>query len=276
MRMPRVWLTGFADEIDPDPKKQIECLQNEGVAYIEVRGVGGKNALDMDGAEIASLQAALQQAGIAVSSIGSPIGKVDIDSDLEAHFARFRLALERAVQFDAPFVRIFSFYHRDQPADACRDRVLEQMQRMAEAAAAADRVLLHENEKGIYGESPERCVDLLEQVNSPYLRAAFDPANFVQAGVDTRAAWELLESHTVYFHVKDAIAGGRVVPAGMGDGHWPWLVERALAAGFEGFFSVEPHLKADDPEYGGDGAQRFGHAVAALRQLLASAGAETG
>ena len=274
--MPQVWLTGFADEIDPDPHKQVECLQNNGMAHIELRGVAGKNVLDLDGDEVASLRAALGRAGIAVSSIGSPIGKVDIESDLEAHFARFRLALERAVQFDAPFVRVFSFYHRDQTVADCRDRVLAQMRRMAEAAAGVDRVLLHENEKGIYGELPEACVDLVESVDSPYLRAAFDPANFVHAGVDTRRAWEMLENHTVYFHVKDALSGGRVVPAGQGDGHWPWLIERALKAGFEGFCSIEPHLKADDPEFGGDGAERFTHAVAALRRLLADAGAETG
>lgn len=275
--MPQVWLTGFADEIDPDPQLQIECLQDNGVAHIELRGAGGKNVLDLDGAETDSLRVALRQAGIAVSSIGSPIGKVDIDSDLEAHFGRFRLALERAAQFDAPFVRVFSFYHRGQEASACRDRVLEQMRRMAETAAAADRVLLHENEKGIYGESPDRCADLIESVGSPYLRAAFDPANFVQAGFDTRRAWERLEGHVVYFHVKDAVsASGRVVPAGVGDGHWLWLIERALEAGFEGFCSLEPHLKADDPEYGGDGAMRFGFAVTALRRLLTECGAETG
>jgi 3-dehydroshikimate dehydratase len=271
--MPQAWLSGFADEIDADPTAQIDTLSRTGVRHLELRGINGKGVLDLDNNEIGQLHDALGQAGIGVSSIGSPIGKVQIRSDLEAHFERFCTALERADQFDASFVRIFSFYHRDETAESCRDLVIEQLTRMAAAAEAADRVLLHENEKDIYGDTPQRCADLIESVASPYLRAAFDPANFIQCGVDTRQAWEKLRKHTVYFHVKDALAAsGRVVPAGVGDADWPWLLEQAAAADFEGFFSLEPHLKADDPDYGGSGAERFTHTVEALRPLLEKAG----
>ena len=74
---------------------------------------------------------------------------------------------------------------------------------------------------------------------------------------------------------KDGLAGsGKVVPAGRGDGNLEWILGQAINRGFRGFLSLEPHLKVDDPVYGGSGAERFARAVAALRQVLGRLGVE--
>ena len=269
-----VKLSGFADEIGPDAAEQIATLEATGLRFLELRGVGGKGVLDLSAEDVAAFKGQLAEAGIGVSSIGSPIGKVQIRADLEEHFARFEVALQRAGQFAAGYVRVFSFYHQGEDPAACRDAVLGFYERMVERAASQDVVLLHENESGIYGDVPERCADLLASIDSPHLRAAFDPANFVHCGVDPLAeAWPLLDEYTDYFHIKDKEAtSGRVVPAGRGDGGVAELLKRVVARGFDGFLSIEPHLKADDPDYGGDGSQRFGKAVAGLREVLGRAG----
>lgn len=277
--MATLTLSGFGDEIDPEPAEQIACLHRNGLRFLELRGAWGTNVLDLSQAQVGRLEALLQEAGIGVSAIGSPIGKVDIGSDLEAHFARFRVALERARRFACGYVRVFSFYHDGVAPAACRGAVVAELARMARAAAQEGVVLLHENEKGIYGETPERCLDLLRAVDHPCLRATFDPANFVQAGVDPAVeAWPALAEYVAYFHVKDALrSGGRVVPAGCGDGGLDVILRQAVARGFEGFLSLEPHLHADDPRYGGSGAQRFTTAVRHLRQVLERLGvAESG
>jgi len=269
-----VKLSGFADEIAADAGEQIAQLAANRVRFVEVRGVGGKNVLDLTEAEVVDFRDRLKEADIGVSAIGSPIGKVAIRSDLEEHFARFEVALERARQLGTRYVRLFSFYHEGEKAAAARDAVLEQVARMARRARRQGIILLHENEKGIYGDVPARCLDLMESINSPHLRLTFDPANFVQSGVDPLGeAWPVLAPHTEYFHIKDAVAAtGAVVPAGQGDGGIEAILGQALAAGFGGFLSLEPHLKADDPVHGGDGAERFAKAVAALRQVLARLG----
>lgn len=276
--MGKVRLSGFADEIAADAGEQIAGLVANQVRFVEVRGVSGTNVLDLGDGEVAEFRDRLGEAGIGVSAIGSPIGKVAIRSDLDEHFARFEMALERARQLSTRYVRLFSFYHEGEAADAVRDAVVAQLERMASRAEAADIVLLHENEKGIFGETPERCLDLVESVNSPHLRQTFDPANFVQCGVDPLAeAWPLLAPHTEYFHIKDAVAAtGSVVPAGLGDGGIEAILGQALASDFSGFLSLEPHLKADDPLHGGDGAERFAKAVAGLRQVLERLGADEG
>ena len=268
--MPKVWLSGFADEIGPDPHEQIAVLQKTGVHYLELRGVWGKNVLDLSPPDIGEFRRMLADVGIGVSAIGSPIGKVQIRSDLDAHFDRFQIAVERAQQFATPNIRIFSFYHGEESAENCRDAVLEQMERMTHYAARCGCTLLHENEKDIYSDLPERCRDLMLSISHPNLRTTFDPANFIQSGANPREdAWPLVSKYVDYFHIKDAVASsGKVVPAGRGDGGLEWILDRALTAGFEGFLSLEPHLRPDDPLHGGTGAERFAKAVAALRQLL--------
>ncbi|MBT4498157.1 MAG: sugar phosphate isomerase/epimerase [Gemmatimonadetes bacterium] len=268
--MPKVQLSGFADEIGPDPREQIAVLRETGVRHLELRGVWGRNVLDLSPPDIGEFRRMLADAGIGVSAIGSPIGKVQIRSDLDAHFDRFQIAVERARQFDTPNIRIFSFYHEGASAADCRDAVLEQLERMTHYAARSGCILLHENEKDIYGDLPERCRDLMLSISHPNLRTTFDPANFIQSGANPREdAWPLVSQYVDYFHIKDAAASsGKVVPAGHGDGGLEWILGQALAAGFEGFLSLEPHLRPDDPLHGGTGSERFAKAVAALRRVL--------
>lgn len=274
--MSSVKLTGFADEIDADPQVQIKVLLETGVKFLELRGVGGKGVLDLDAGEVQAFKCDLDAAGIGVSAIGSPIGKVQVRSDLDAHFARFEIALERARQFETNYVRIFSFYYEDEEATSCREQIMGMFRRMVDAAAAAGLTLLHENESHIYGDVPTRCVDLLETMNSPVLRAAFDPANFIQVGVDPlNDAWPRLASYSDYFHIKDALSSSRqVVPAGYGDGGIEEILRQAIASGFDGFLSLEPHLKEGDPLHGGTGPERFAKAVTALRTVLDKVGVE--
>ena len=276
--MPQVLLSGFADEIGPDPDLQIETLIETGVKHVELRGVWGKNVLDLDKAQIRSFRAALEGAGIGVSAIGSPIGKVQIRADLEAHFERFKVAAERAHQFNTSYIRVFSFYHQGESAETVRGEVLAQFERMVAWAESEDVILLHENESRIYGDVPQRCLDLVESIGHPRLRAIFDPSNFIQCGADPlQQAWPMLAKYVDYFHIKDALAAsGKVVPAGFGDGGLAEILGQAIKNGFAGFLSLEPHLKADDPVHGGSGAERFAKASAALKDLLEGLGLSPG
>src|SRR5215217_2603013 len=103
-------LSAFADEISPDLDVQLATLAAEEIGHIEFRGVWNKNVLDLSDAEIAMVKAALAERGVRVSSIGSPIGKINITDDFAPHLERFRRALKVAAMLDAPFPRIFSFF----------------------------------------------------------------------------------------------------------------------------------------------------------------------
>ena len=117
------------------------------------------------------------------------------------------------------------------------------MKKMCELAEEENVILLHENEKEIYGDIASRCLDIFETVKSPALKGVFDPANFVQCGEDVYPkAFNMLKEHIVYMHIKDALENGDVVPAGYGIGGVENIISDLYASGYEGFLSLEPHL----------------------------------
>ncbi|NLT43376.1 MAG: sugar phosphate isomerase/epimerase [Anaerolineae bacterium] len=264
-------LSGFGDEISAELDLQLDALLRMGINHLELRGVWGKNVLDFSDDEVGTIRAALTRRGMSVSAVGSPIGKVPIDAPLEPHLDDLRRILEIAHGLGTSFVRVFSFYVRPGEADQHRNEVLRRMEAMVRVAEGSDVMLLHENEKDIYGDTPERCADILRTLDSPRLRGIFDPANFVQVGVGAPfdLGWPLLGDYVVYAHIKDALLeSGRVVPAGQGDGQVKKVLQALKDRGEPCFLSLEPHLVFAGASQGFSGEDMFRQAVDALRGLL--------
>ncbi|MFE5835569.1 sugar phosphate isomerase/epimerase family protein [Arthrobacter sp. NPDC056493] len=273
-----VWsLSGFGDEVDPDPAIQAAVLLALGASHIEVRSAWGTNVSELDQGAVERLKAILDEKGLKVSAVASPIGKVDASLPVEHEVARLRQIISVAKGLDARYVRIFSFYRAEgQSQEDIRAAVMERMAALAEEAAAAGIVLLHENEKGIYGDTPERVLDIMETVGSPALRIAWDNANFVQVGVKPYTeGYAMLRPYLEYFQVKDAMAAtGEVVPAGEGDGELDATIAALKADGFAGFASLEPHLASAHELGGFSGPVAFGIAARAFAGLAAKNGIE--
>lgn len=184
----------------------------------------GTNVLDLDDAELDRIREVIDEREFTISSIGSPIGKIGITDDFKAHKKRFERALEIADRFDVEYIHVFSYYipESDDPADH-REEVMDRMRWKAARAEEAGITFIHENEKDIYGDTPERCRDALTTVDSSNLRAAFDPSNFVEIGIEAYPyAFTVLDEYVDYLYVKDAEMGGRgeIWPAGEGDGRF--------------------------------------------------------
>ena len=268
-------LSGFGDEIDPDPETQIAVLQALGARHVEVRSAWGVNVVDLDDAQLSALVERLSGADMAVSAVASPIGKVDVDEDPESEVVRLERVIRVARALQTQYIRIFSFFIEGRSPEIARDAVLTRMARLAETAARQGVILLHENEKGIYGDTPERVLDIVESVGSPALRVAWDSANFVQVGVARPhdSGFALLRPHLEYLQVKDAIAAtGEVVPAGQGDGQVALTIQALAADGYTGFASLEPHLASAHELGGFSGPAAFGAAARAFRTIAENAG----
>lgn len=268
-----VWsLSGFGDEVDPDPAIQAAVLLALGASHIEVRSAWGVNVSELEPEAVQRLKAILDDKGLKVSAVASPIGKVDVSLPVEHELGRLRRIISVAKALDTKYVRIFSFYRGEaQGQEEIRDAVMERMKALASEAAAHDVVLLHENEKGIYGDTPERVLDIMETVNSPALRVAWDNANFVQVGVKPYTeGYALLRPYLEYLQVKDAIATtGEVVPSGEGDGELDATIAALAADGYKGFASLEPHLASAHELGGYSGPVAFGVAARAFAGLAA-------
>jgi sugar phosphate isomerase/epimerase len=263
-------LSGFGDEIDPDPVVQIAVLQSLGAHNIEVRSAWGTNVVDLTDEQLASLAGLLSDRAMDVSAIASPIGKVDITLPVEAEVTRLGRAIAAAHALDTRYIRIFSFYN----AFDSRDAVLERMRALAVLAQREGVILLHENEKDIYGDIPSRVLDLIESVDSEHLKVAWDNANFVQVGVRPFTdGYAMLRDHLEYLQVKDAVAAtGEVVPAGEGDGELRDTLCALRDDGYSGFASLEPHLIYSNDLGGFSGPEAFGVAARAFARLTTELG----
>ena len=238
-------ISGFSDEIAPEIDIQLKVLNKLGIKYFEPRFIEGKNISKLTEDELKALKSKMDAAGIKASSIGSPIGKIDITEDFDEHFEIFKNVVLAAKILDTRYIRIFSFYCDGREwTDVDRAEVIARLNTMIAYAKEQNVVLLHENEKDIYGDIAERCEDLMKELYCENFKAVFDPANFVQCGTDTRLAYEKLKQYVEYMHIKDALSeSNRVVPAGIGDGNLEFIVTDFIK-NCNGFLSLEPHLGA--------------------------------
>jgi sugar phosphate isomerase/epimerase len=266
-------ISAFADEISPELDEQIRVCKANSVTHFELRGVAGKNVLDFDQPMRDRIRGTLRENGMGVISIGSPIGKASIAEPWARYFDRFKLAVELAEFFEAPLIRVFSYYPPEGAGKGDmrphRDEVVRRFEKKIEHLKSRPGItLVHENERHIYGEMAAECLELMKAVNSPQLRMAFDFANFVQAGETPLEAWKLLKPYTVHIHIKDALKdSGKVTPAGEGDGQLAPILKDAYASGYRGFLSLEPHLKYAGHSHGETGEEMFKVAADALKQL---------
>lgn len=240
--MSKFLFSGFADEISPDFDEQLKLLNELGIKYLELRGAYGKNVSEFSDEMLDRLSEKLEKSGIGVSAIGSPVGKYEITEDYSIQLERFCRIIDIAKKMKTRYIRIFSYFMKPCDFEKYKDEVIRRLFGFVKIAENEDIVLLHENEKDIFGENAENCKYIFDNIKSPNLKGIFDPANFVQCGVDTLKAFELLKEHIVYMHIKDALPNGEVVPAGMGIGRLPEIFGRLNADGYEGFVSLEPHL----------------------------------
>lgn len=242
--MSQFLISGFSDEISSDFQIQLEEINKLGIAYIEIRGVNGKSIVEHSIEEVRKIKEQLDDADIRVSAIGSPIGKIQIIDDFEPHFEVFKHTVEIARLLETKYIRLFSFFMEKGSEAVNRDEVIKRMTSLVDFVNGSEIVLLHENEKDIYGDTPERCLDLYDSLNSENFKLIFDPANFVQCNVVTYPdAFNMLKDKVIYYHIKDAIMeSAAVVPSGYGDGHIPEIIKELHERNYKGFLSLEPHL----------------------------------
>ena len=229
----------FADEASPFIDDQIIAIKENGLDGLEIRDVDDINIGDITEEKAYEVRGKMDNAGLKGWSVGSPIGKIEIQNS-EEHVEKFKNVLKFAQILGAENIRLFSLHITDgrQPNE-CTEDVIAFLKKLVELAKPTGITLCHENEKEIYGDIPERCLEIHKAI--PEIKAVFDPANYIQCGVDTLKAWEMIKPYVKYLHIKDAMADGNVVPAGKGIGNLPFIIDEYRKMGGKEF-TIEPHL----------------------------------
>ena len=269
-------LCAFADEAESGLDGQIAALKRNNIPYLELRSIAGKNVKDFSLDEAKEYAKILAANGISVWSIGSPIGKVGIDVDMDVYMKDVKHVCELANIFGTTRIRMFSFFH----ALEKREKVMEYLQQMVDCAKEYGVELYHENEKDIYGDILDRVLDIMQSVKG--LKYIYDPANYLQCDEPAVKTLAALMDKTDYFHIKDVIvATGELVPAGYGDGRIDELVAKITG---DKALTLEPHLAVFDAYASIDNSEMkhkfhftsnneaFDAAVNAMKDILVKAG----
>lgn len=262
-------LSAFADEISPDIQLQMDTLLENGIVFCCMRGANNKNVLDLEEFQVKLARTQFHNRGIRFSAIGSPVGKGPVTGPFEPDLEHLRKAARLAREFETKVIRIFTYCLPEGHTPPHQAEALRRLKLLADAAKAEGVNLEVENESGHFADSAGRLLEALQHIASPHVRAAFDFANFVQAGDDPLKAWEKLKKQTVDFHIKDFRASDRcIVPAGQGNGCIREILQDALSTNWSGFITLEPKLSAHPDFREKTGAERMSAAAAALKEIL--------
>ncbi|MBE7026461.1 MAG: sugar phosphate isomerase/epimerase [Ruminococcaceae bacterium] len=246
--MGRIILSGFADEYDASIDKQLEVLCQNDFEKLELRFADGVNVSDLTDEHVSEIKSKLEKTGITLSALGSPLGKISLEDDLAAHLEKAKRTFSIAEKLNTKNIRMFSFYiPKGKTRDDCRAQVMDWVGALLDTASNFDVVLCHENEAGIYGESPERCLDLFNEFGGK-LKCVFDAGNFVLDNYETYPhAYNLLKDHIEYFHIKDSFSTGAIVPPGKGEAKLGEIL-KAYRSEYERdvIITLEPHLLTFD------------------------------
>ncbi|MCY4117265.1 MAG: sugar phosphate isomerase/epimerase [Caldilineaceae bacterium] len=270
----------FGDEIADDLETQLQVLNELKIPCLELRAAWGVNVLNLSDEQVARVRALCEEHGVTVSALGSPIGKSPIEAPIETEVKNLQRVIEIGRQLGTANIRIFSFHPPGDSAtvdyDSYLDSAIDRIGRLVAVAEEEDVTLLLENEKGIVGDTLDRCVKLVEALESEHLVFLWDPANFVQVGEArlTERGWPLLRDRVGYVHIKDCTLDGTVKAAGEGDGQVPELLTELVRCGYKGMLALEPHLAMAGHSSGFSGPDGMAYAVETLRMVMRDVGAE--
>ena len=262
------YFTGFADEAGKSIDRQIAATQALGWKYIESRNIDGINIHNLSDEKFEEIAAKLACAGIAVNCFGSEVANWGKDpfkeEDFQLSLEMLRRAIPRMQRLGTGMIRGMSFaMQKNRPPDdpEVEAQVFKKVSALVKICEESGIIYAHENCMNYGGQSFEHSLRLVEKINSPAFKLLFDTGNPVftdrrigKPPYPKQSSWEFyrnIRDHIYYVHIKDAVFhqdGDGVFPRsnftwpGEGDGDVKAIVEDLVKRGYDGGFSIEPHI----------------------------------
>ncbi|MDZ7261439.1 MAG: sugar phosphate isomerase/epimerase [candidate division KSB1 bacterium] len=244
-----MFYTGISDEAGASIETQIKAHQQLGWEHIELRTIDGINLVNLPEEKFQQVVEQLEGAGMRVSCFASEIANWarKISGDFARDVSDLKQAIPRMKRLGTRLIRIMSYPNDNWPEKDWKKEVFRRIKELATIAEEGDVILVHENCYGWGGLSPENSLALLEAVDSPAFKLLFDTGNPPSEGQDGWDFYTKVKEHIVYVHIKDAkqTRQGEKIQftfAGAGDGYVKEIVRDLLASGYDGGFSIEPHI----------------------------------
>lgn len=274
-----MFLTGISDEAGKAIETQIRAHQILGWTEMEIRDaqVGNgpaANLHDLPEQDFAKVAEAVEQAGLHIYCYSSRIANwaKQIDQPFDSSLEETRRAIPRMKRTGTKYIRIMSFAVRPDTADQMEEERFRRLRELVKMFADEGLVPLHENCMNYGGMGWTFTLRLLEEV--PGLKLVFDTGNPVFADDRTKPEpwpkqsaiefYRHVKEHIAYVHIKDGVwdpveKKTTFCFPGEGEGDVKAIVSDLLRSGYEGGFSIEPHMGAvyHDPNSQSGGDQQF-------------------
>jgi sugar phosphate isomerase/epimerase len=262
MLAPKIPIAAITDEFSPTLSEAMPVMQEIGMQAAELRVINGKNIMDLSDEELKQTKEQLDQAGMQVISIASPLlkcvlpGSPELDSRFEHDvFASKHMyedqrrlaehAFYLAKFFNAKIIRVFSYWRTIDP-QACMDAIAKDLTHLASLAQKEDVVIGLENEHACNVGTATEAQQILKAVQNPNLQLVWDPANAFVAGEDpVPGGYAVLpKGRIAHVHAKDChMDGDKPVwgPLGTRSIHWKEQITALLEDNYRGYISLETH-----------------------------------
>lgn len=263
----------ITDEFTQDFERVCRTAVEMGIPALELRTVWDKNLVDMNDEEVRQVDHLAKEFGLKVVSIASPVfkctlpdgGEIDHRFEQDAFHSAHTFedqprildrALELANLFEAPIVRVFSFWRTVEPTEIT-SRIIEALQGAVEKATAAGVKIGLENEHACNIATASESAPVLDAIDHPNFGLVWDPANCYIAGETAYPDGydRLRENRILHVHAKDGVlpAGSDRMEwgdVGAGEVDWTGQLSAMVRDGYSGMVSLETH-------WGGPGGDKF-------------------
>lgn len=265
-----MYYSGFADEAADSIEKQIEVTKELGWKYIESRNIDGTNITDISEQKFEEVYNKLNESGIEINCFGSAVANWGKDPRAEESYQQSREELKRAIprmqELGTKMIRGMSFgIPQDLEArnPALDKKIIKNLKELTAICEEAGITYVHENCMNYFSQSYEDMDRLLEEIKSPNFKIVFDTGNPLMADnkigkppYQKQTSWEAyqhLKDRIAYVHIKDGVflkETDGIFPEmdykypGEGNGEVKKIVKDLLKNGYEGGFSIEPHMGA--------------------------------
>lgn len=281
-------LSVITDEISQDLGHALDVMAEYGCKDAELRNVYGTYIVDADEATLQKVEAELKRTGMSVPCIDTPLYKCELEETsprsatgpthgaqertLSDQLALLQHSIDLCKRFDAPYIRIFSFWRRGQLTPDIEDKIATALMHPCEVAERAGVTLLLENEHACYLGTGKETARLIEKIGSPALKMVWDPGNAFMAGEQPfPSGYEAAAAHLAHVHIKDALAGADGKPqwtvVGGGEIDYAGQFKALKSAGYTGVLALETHWKGPK----GDREEASRLCLEGMQRLLAAA-----
>ena len=192
------------------------------------------------------IQQLLNQHQLTLSAISAHTSLMELEPELHfANMERLKAAVDLAVDLQTgglrPVVNTTPGGRPDQWSVG-KQQLVDRLGELIDYATEFQVIIALEPHIGVMIETPQQICELIETVNSPYLRANFDISHFEILGLPMSETIPLMVPQTAHTHVKDQRGlhpNFEFLIPGEGEFDYVTYLQTMSGYGYQGFVTVE-------------------------------------